>query len=409
MSPAYSQPLPQVRLVNSQTAILRDFAGMLLTLLVFTIPWEDQFVIQDLGTLSRVVGIAAFGAALLAVLADGQLRIPRPVHLALLAFIVWAGLTCLWSVDLDFSLYILKTWGQLLALLWLILEFASTPTRQVSLLRAYVLGTCVSAVGTLISYSRESSLYWERSVAAGFDPNDLCVILALSIPMSFYLLAVDSRGFRVWLWRLHLPLIFCAALLTASRGGFIAICGSLLIVPLLFRNLTRVTKTGLLLAVVFFATAVMVYAPTAPLERLASIPQEISSGTIGERGAIWRAGWQVYQERPFTGVGIGAFATAVSPFLGEAIVAHNAFLTVLVETGLVGFALLILALCMLAARIVRLDSIDRRFWSVMLLTWFLGAMSLSWAHRKPTWLLFGLIAAAGGSVMSKGISKEGRV
>ncbi len=394
MSPAYPQPFLQVRSSSMNQTLLRDLTGILVTLLVFTIPWEDQFVVAGMGTLCRGVGIAAFGMAVMAVLSDGGIRVPRPAHLALLLFVLWGALTAFWTVDIHSSVSAIKTYGQLLLLVWLIFEFAPSHERQINLLRAYVLGTCVSAVATFYSYRQSSETYFERSVAAGFDPNDLCLILALSIPMSFYLMTVDSSGLRAWLWRLHPVLILGAAVLTASRGGLLAICGALLIVPLMFRKLPVFTKAMLILTVVLMVAGTVTIVPVERWERLASIPQELSSGTLGDRRSIWAAGWRLFDESPGIGVGIGAFAAAVNKFLGESIVAHNVFLTVLVETGLIGTMLFAAAMGLMAGQVRRLPSLERRFWFVIAITWSLGAMSLSWAHRKPTWLLFAMLAAA---------------
>ena len=373
---------------------VRAFTHFLLLLLVFTIPWEDQFVLHGIGTLCRVVGASTFAVGMLAVVIDGQIRIPRPSHVALAAFVIWGALTALWTVDIDVTVASLKTYFQLLVLTWLIYEFAPTWETQRNLLRAFVLGTWVSAAGTVYSYYSASETYWERSVAAGFDPNDLCVIFALSVPMSFYLMTVDTSGLRAWFWRLHPVLVVPAGLLTASRGGFLAICGALVIIPLVFRRLPRLTKAvlgiALLLAIVSLAGSI----PTARWERIATIPQELSSGTLGDRRLIWAAGLQLFRERPGAGVGLGAFSSAVNEYLGSSVVAHNAYLTVLVETGLVGAVLLGIALVLMVGQLRRLEYPERRLWWITILTWSVGAMSLSWAQRKPTWFLFALLAAS---------------
>ena len=272
-------------------------------------------------------------------------------------------LSYFWSVEIDATAAAVKTYAQLVAMMWLVLEFASTRAMQLNLLRAYVLGTYVSAAGTIVSYLSNQSVYWQRSVAAGFDPNDLCIIFALSIPMSFYLMTQDSSGITSWLWRLHpIPIVF-AAILTASRGGFIAICASLLIVPLLFGKLPRGIKLMIPALAAMLVTGVVVYAPSTVFERLASIPDEIQSGALGERGAIWRAGWELFREYPVAGVGAGAFGPGVEHVLREDSVAHNAFLTVIAETGMVGLLLFAAALFLLIAPLSRSAPTERRFWA----------------------------------------------
>jgi hypothetical protein len=40
-----------------------------------------------------------------------------------------------------------------------------------------------------------------------------------------------------------------------------------------------------------------------------------------------------------------------------------------------------------------LPSLDRSMWIVLLMTWGAGVSAMSWELSKPTWLLFGLLAA----------------
>jgi hypothetical protein len=35
-------------------------------------------------------------------------------------------------------------------------------------------------------------------------------------------------------------------------------------------------------------------------------------------------------------------------------------------------------------------------WVLMLATWAIGVSSLTWEYRKPTWFLFGMLAAQAG-------------
>ena len=72
-------------------------------------------------------------------------------------------------------------------------------------------------------------------------------------------------------------------------------------------------------------------------------------------------------------------------------VAHNTYLSVLVEVGLVGFSLFALMLIIVGVQAVRQPRWESRLWLATLLTWALGAFSLTWENRKQTWLVLGLI------------------
>jgi O-antigen ligase len=79
-------------------------------------------------------------------------------------------------------------------------------------------------------------------------------------------------------------------------------------------------------------------------------------------------------------------------------VAHNTFLSILVEQGVVGFAIFLILLVMLFYSALKLPVLGRSLWLVMLLTWGLGAAAMTWENTKPTWLLFGLMAADAAAV-----------
>src|SRR5437879_1866320 len=69
---------------GSQGGIFRKAAFLFLWILLFVIPWENGVVVPGFGTLSRVVGIPAFGMALLAILECGTLRTLALQHIIML-------------------------------------------------------------------------------------------------------------------------------------------------------------------------------------------------------------------------------------------------------------------------------------------------------------------------------------
>ena len=87
------------------------------------------------------------------------------------------------------------------------------------------------------------------------------------------------------------------------------------------------------------------------------------------------------------GIGSGALTTAI----GASEVAHNTFLSVLAELGLIGFTLFIVILGIVVHQAIKQSKQHSGLWLTILLIWAIGVSTLTWEYRKPTWLLLSLI------------------
>ena len=212
-----------------------------LWIFVFALPWENVFVIPGLGTISKLMGIVALAFAALAALFTGRLRHLNRFHVVALLFLILAGLSVFRAVYADTAVIKFKTYVQLFAVLWIIWELAPDVRRQRGLLTAYVFGSYVSALLTIIV--RPSVAHTTtRFAAEGFDPNDLGMTLALAIPMAWYLGITYRQPLLRWACRGYLLIGVLAIGLTGSRGAMVATMVALLIVPLTMTRLSAGKK-----------------------------------------------------------------------------------------------------------------------------------------------------------------------
>jgi O-antigen ligase len=232
-----------------------------------------------------------------------------------------------------------------------------------------------------------------RSTAFNFDPNDVGLRLALSVPLGLYLAASEKGNLRVWLYRAHTVLAVCALFLTASRGALVALCVALLMIPLSIRWWSARQRMAMGLVAGVAVIVALAIVPKFAWERLASSGSEISEGTMNKRTVIWEAGAEVFEKHPFKGVGAGAFAVSMQRELAYPWVAHNTFLSVLVELGTIGFAIFFSLVLVMIFAVARIPPLERSLWIVMLLCWAAACSSLTWEYSKPTWFVFGLLSA----------------
>lgn len=370
---------------------MTKLAYAFLWVFVFSLPWERFLVLPGMAVISRVTGGLAVGLTLVAVVAAGRFRRWHMFHIWAVLFWLWAGACFLVYHSGDRLPAKYWTYGQLLLVLWMVWELAATEARQRGLLAAYVLGGYVAALDTLLIY-REQAGAARRFAAGGADPNDMAMVLALALPMAWYL-GMTSRNTLVrWVGRGFLPLGILAIGLTGSRGGMVAATVALLVVPL---SMTRLTPGRLVSAMVMLVAAgalAVAYVPETTIERLATISTEVEGGRIGGRGKLWRAGLQAYAEHPIAGFGTGHFKSAITPILGPAAqVAHNSFISVLVEQGIVGFALYMAMLLAVLRSVSRLSGLEQRFTLVLLATLGVAMMPLTWEDRRVVWIVLAIL------------------
>ena len=376
----------------SRLSGLGKLAFAFLWLMVFAIPWQNALMVPGIGTIGRLIGLLAGGLGILAITERQSVRLPSRGNVLMTLFVLWAAASYFWTLNPEGTLVAVGTLIQLLLMVWLIWELAPQERDQRRLMQAYVLGTCVSGIDTLYRYFFHlESKFVNRYTSTGFNPNDLALVMALSIPVSYYL-AIQSEGLMAWVYRAQLVLAGTTILLTASRSGLLASLVGVAIVPLTFASLTRLQRVATLLTIAVFLCSGLFLVPAASWKRLSTIPGELSQGTLNERRLIWEAGWDVFRLHPFLGVGAGAFMDSIGRPLGAAPrVAHNTFLSVLVEEGVIGLGLFCILMGVLVLSAWRMPPLARKLWIVTLGVWVVGVCGATWDREKSTWLFFSLL------------------
>jgi O-antigen ligase len=375
---------------------MRKIAWWLLLLFACLIPWEYSLELgEPLGNVARIAGLLLLLVAIPAVLQAGRLRTPGLMQWLVLALYLWFCCSYFWTIDPLATLEKLRGYFQEMMIVWLVWEFAESPQDLRALLRAYVAGSWVLAVLTLMNFGSPEAIAAGqiRFAAAGQDPNDVARFLDLGFPLAALLFSGQSR----WPGRLlalgYLPLGLIAVLLTASRGGFVAAVVALAgCAVLLARSHAKAAVAGAF-AMPAIAAALWFGVPHEIFERLATIPEQLNGGDLNQRLNIWSAGWDAFVHAPLLGTGAGSFVSAAG--LNPLDTAHNTALSILAGGGLCAFFLAVAIVVAAARAAIETHGPTRLAMATALLVWVITSLATTVEENRTTWLLLGIIALAG--------------
>jgi O-antigen ligase len=369
---------------------------VLLMLFSFAVPWEYSLDLgEPLGNIARILGVLLLLAVVPLVLRKKGLRSPGVMQWLVLGLYLYFACSYFWTVDTVATLEKMRSYFQVMMIVWIVWEVANTPQQLKGLMRAFAAGCWVLAVLTAINYASVSAIAAQqiRFVAEGQDPNDVARFLDLGFPLATLLFATESRWAVRWLAIGYVPAGLMAVLLTASRGGFsgalAALLGSAILLVVWRPRGASMVFVGLAMTL----AALWLFVPLESLDRLATIPEQVATGDLNDRLSLWTAGLHAFTQSPWWGYGAGTFATAAG--LAPADTAHNTVMAVLVTGGLVGTTIFLAIVVAVSWAVFRTTGLLRIALGTALVVWVITSMVGSVEENRMTWLLFGMMALAG--------------
>jgi O-antigen ligase len=279
-------------------------------------------------------------------------------------FVLWTGLSAIWAPSSSEALGALGRYAPN-ALLFLVV-YAAVRTREQAmwLVAALLVGALISAAYG-VAAPVEANVEERLSGAFG-NANETAAALAVGVALAGGL--VFALRDRPWL-RLgaivSVPFAIVALFMTVSRGGILALV-AVLVAAILIAGPRR--KAAIATAAVAAVTAFLYFGFVAGPEAREHLLK--SNGGTG-RADIWKVGWRMVDANPVIGVGAGNFASSSVHYLlvpgtiarsdfivDNPKVAHNTYLEVLAELGVVG---LVLFLAIVAAALAAMLKAARLF------------------------------------------------
>ncbi len=280
---------------------------------------------------------------------------------------------------------------------------------------AFLTGATLAALYGYVTQPSASALASSPTAANGLnrlagtvaDPNEFATLLVTGMALATPFLFSKERPAGVRLMAgLAVSMLLFGVLLTLSRGGLIALVAALLVGMLVaYRaRLQAVIATALVIvgAFIYFSGNPEAY------ERVTA-----SDGGSG-RTDIWNIGWRMVEDQPVHGVGAANFQVSSIHYLLEPgairfdeyvvdqpAVAHNMYLQVLSELGIVGLCLFLgivfACIAMMVKAYLMYSRADNREGAMLAAAALMaiaavlaGYFFLSEEHSKILWLLLSL-------------------
>ncbi|SNC68273.1 O-antigen ligase [Marinobacter sp. es.048] len=167
------------------------------------------------------------------------------------------------------------------------------------------------------------------------NPNELGFVIVTAIPFLHYLLWPSGRKSKL-LYLAIMPAMLYALILTMSRGAFIA----LLVVAFLVFKESRHKMKLIFLAVVIVVGALSVMTPIQKDRYLSLVDSDTAGAATAEGRLKGMVGeFKLGLTRPVVGHGLGTTPEAKANKLGRQRASHNLYAELIIELGLIGFAI----------------------------------------------------------------------
>ena len=328
----------------------------------------------------------------------------KPVEILGLGFIFWLIISNPSASILGSTRSWALTFFQLWMVLWMARQFIRTQYDHQSMMIILTLGILASGIIAIQQIGSFSALSMDnRAEGLSGGANTAARYFLYGIIILFYLQGENKKKMVTKLIQIVCIILLTVALFfTGSRSGIL-----LLFVFVLLRILPAFSnqkRSAILLIPLLAFVFILIEQTNVNTLRFGNIIDSIINGsnTVGYRYSLWEAGYKMGMDHPIAGVGIGRFGDYLPLYwpAGRAILAntaHNTFVEVFAETGIVGglifFSLLITSILKFI-KIIR--TCDKPFkeiyktWMLLIVILLIGSLTKADLIDKFLWFLLGL-------------------
>lgn len=231
------------------------------------------------------------------------------------------------------------------------------------------------------------------------DPNFLALYLVALIPIAFYLMIEEKKIWQRILAGACFVTFGYFVILTYSRGGFIGLIFTLVLILFKFHRRLKTT-----IAVGLAIILMIAFAPKAYWGRVSTIGDFVKNQNSADASLEYRLGYlklgeEMFFSNPIIGVGIGNYMESLPS--GRILTkneAHNTYIEIAAEAGIIGIVSFMLIIWLTLVSLRRTRYIMRRVGDrqleglsealeLSLLSFIVGAIFLSAQYEKTFWFI----------------------
>lgn len=322
----------------------------LLCLYCILMPFEEALA-SSFGSVLRFVALAVICYSLII---GFNKRIEKNTMRYITPFLTWltiSVISVLWSDSFDWWKYFIKMYGfQVLMLTSVIINAKriNIDYCRYGLIISAMIASC------LLIFLPSSSGYTNEGrrtiILMGniFDPNIVASIIILGAFSTFYYIFTLQK--EHFIYKVICAVLVIGIMFTGSRGALISfVCGFLIVELYEIKKGGKSRRNAMLLlgCAVIVCCAAYNFLPEELLKSRFSKDtilglNEYNNGSHN-RYTIWKKATIVFAEKPIFGWGCGNFFNAIATVYKEC-ASHNLYVLLLVENGLIGFAIFIYGL-----------------------------------------------------------------
>jgi len=372
--------------------ILHKMTWVVVWLLIFTIPWGNG--LWD--GMAKILAILGFGLAAITVSIEGTHRNYSLFNLMALLLGCWHLIALWWSPDLSWGGKAANTFLQLVLASFLYTYLLSTGYKLRWAYQAYVLGAVVAFGIIFVNFlNGVTGPYYNRYTVPNIETDSMAIILSLAIPMAVWLYTQYKHWVPKYLNLASIPVIFYGIFLTGTRTGLVT--GMLGIMYWAFTQ----RKASFHLKMIYVGLAiglgvgVISLAPPESVERIFSIGKALQSGDLNSRETIWQHSIESWEEEPLLGGGTGSLKHSLNRFHVEFDSAHNSYIQLLTEHGLIGLFIYLLMVGTLFYYAMQCPTETKIFLVTLLVTIAVSQLTLHSHKVKEVWFVWSIVGVHG--------------